>query len=197
MIRAWTPKVPLKVKLQHCQILHLLQKSDTLPSPNFILWLVLSVTFSFCDMFWWVLVLVIRKFSPPSFLFFRTAATVQFLLQVLVFFVGKNPTSLWQKLIPRGSPPWCLLSGLVKGLVKTSDFQPWGHTNVTGFSELRDPKKKAGIRLCPKKPLKRDPWRLKYIYIISYIIYIYICQNICHQMHLINGGGVIMIPPTL
>ena len=153
---------------------------------SFFLLFFLSVT---CfDEFWSC---VIRKFSPPSFLFFRTAATVQFLLQVLVFFVGKNPTSLWQKLIPRGSPPWCLLSGLVKGLVKTSDFQPWGHTNVTGFSELRDPKKKAGIRPGPKKPLKRDPWRLKYIYIyfISCIIYIYICQNICHQMHLINGGG--------
>ena len=116
-----------------------------------------SVTRSFCYFFflWHVLVSFglrkIGSFLHQASSFFGLLLRYNF-WWFLFFFVGKNPSSLWQKLIPRGSPPWCLLSGLVKGSVKTSDFQPWGHTNVTGFSELRDPKKRQVLGYAQRSP---------------------------------------------
>ena len=143
MIRAWTPNVPLKVKLQHRQILHLLQKVALCRHQ-------ISVTLSFCYFFflWHVLsnwheIFVIRR------LLHQASSSNSW--GACFFFVGKK--HLFGD-FTHPLRPWCLLSGLVK----TSDFQPWGHTNVTRFSESR--LWQLGTQRIPS----RDPWILKCIF---------------------------------
>lgn len=130
-----------------------------------------SVTRSFCYFFflWHVLVSFgLRKIG--SFLhqvssFFGLLLRYNF-WWFLFFFCGKKSQLFVTKTHPTRVPTLVPFVRPGERVGEDIGFPAMRPHQCHGILRIKGSQKKAGIRLCPKKPLKRDPGILKYIYII-------------------------------